>query len=70
MERKFLSVRQASKYSSLSQRLLYDIIARKEIRSYRIHKRIVIAAEDLETFIGQGIVEREDWNEKAREFLK
>ena len=67
MEQKFLSIRQASKFSSLSQRFLYEVVAKRELRSYKIHKRIVIDSQDLEDYIRQNVVECVDWNEKARD---
>ena len=67
MDRQFLSIKQAAEYSSLSQRFLYEIVARKEIRHYKIHKRIVIDNQDLEAYIKQKCVECVDWDEKARE---
>ncbi|HEB36383.1 hypothetical protein LCGC14_0802570 [marine sediment metagenome] len=70
MDKGFLSIKQAAEYSSLSQRLLYEIVAKREIRSYKIGKRIVLDSQDLEDYIKQNVVERVDWDEKARELLK
>lgn len=70
MERKFLSIKQAAEYSSLSQRFLYKIVARRELRFYRVHKRIAIDVYDLEEYMKQGVVECVDWGEKAAELLK
>jgi len=67
MERKFISIRRASEFSSLSQRFLYEIVAKREIRSYKIGKRIVLDSQDLEEYIKQNVIERVDWDEKARE---
>ena len=66
MERKFISIRRASEFSSLSQRFLYEIVAKREIRSYKIGKRIVLDSQDLEDYIKQNVVERVDWDEKVK----
>lgn len=70
MEKKYLSVAAASEYCGVSKRLLYKIIADRQIRSYRIHTKIVLAMEDLEKFIEGSVREPIDWAEKARELLK
>ena len=70
MDKGFLSIKQAAEYSSLSQRFLYEIVAKREIRSYKIGKRIVLNSLDLEDYIKQNVVERVDWDGKARELLK
>lgn len=67
MEKRFLSIKQAAEYSSLSQRFLYEVVAKREIRSYKIHKRIVIDSQDLEDYIKQNVIECVDWDERARE---
>ena len=70
MDKGFLSIKQAAEYSSLSQRLLYEIVAKREIRSYKIGKRIVLERQDLEQFLKQNVRESVNWGEKARELLK
>ena len=70
MDKGFLSIKQAAEYSSLSQRFLYEIVAKREIRSYKIGKRIVLDSQDLEDYIKQNVIERVCWDEKARELLK
>jgi len=67
MEKKFLSIRQAADYSSLSPRLLYEIVARREIKSYKVHRRIVLELSDLDDYIEQHARDSVDWAEKARE---
>ncbi len=67
MEERFISVKRAAEYCSLSRRFLYEIIARKEIRHYRIHRRIVVDKKDLDEFIASNVIERIDWDEKAME---
>ena len=67
MERKFLSIRQASEYCSLSRRLLYELVARREIRSFKIHKRIVLDLKDLVDFIEQNTRDSVDWDGKVGE---
>jgi len=67
MEKRFLSIKQAAEYSSLSQRFLYEVVAKREIRSYKIHKRIVIDSQDLEDYIKQNVIECVDWDERAKE---
>lgn len=68
--REFLSVRQAAERSSLSSRFLYEACQRKELRFYRVGRRIVIDAGDLEEFIQRGVVEPEDWDGRAKELTK
>lgn len=70
MERRFLSIKDAAKYTSLSQRLLYQIVARREIRSFRKGKRIVLDIDDLDAFIREGVQEARDWDEEARKVLE
>ena len=67
MEQRFLSIKEASRYCSLSARFLYEIVAAREIRFYKIHKRIVIDVKDLDEYIKQNVQEVVDWDEKARE---
>lgn len=67
MNKGFLSIKQAAEYSSLSQRFLYEIVAKREIRSYKIGKRIVLDSQDLEDYIKQNVVERVDWDEKVKD---
>ncbi len=65
MERQFLSIKEAARYSSLSTRFLYDLCQNKEIKYYRVHKRIVIAAKDLDEYITRNVIKPvEDWSEK------
>ena len=67
MEKRFFSIRQAAEYSSLSQRFLYEIVAKREIRCYKIGKRIVLDSQDLEDYINQNVVECVDWDEKVKD---
>lgn len=67
MEKEFFSVREAANYSSLSARFLYELCQNKEIRFYKIHKRIVIDIKDLNEYIKSNCIEAVDWNEKAKE---
>ena len=66
MDKGFLSIKQAAEFSSLSQRFLYEIVAKREIRSYKIGKRIVLNSQDIEDYIKQNVVERVDWDEKVK----
>ncbi len=65
--RKFLSVAEAARQSSLSARLLYTKIQNRELKHFKVGKRIVIDEEDLLDFITREPVEAVDWNEKAME---
>lgn len=67
---KYLSIKSAAAWSSLSSRFLYELCQRKTLKFYRVGRRIVIARDDLEELINQGIVEAVDWDEKARELVK
>lgn len=69
-ERSFLSIKQAAKISSLSTRFLYEACQRRELRFYRVGRRIVIEQKDLEEFLTREPVECVDWDEKARSLLK
>jgi excisionase family DNA binding protein len=66
-KKRFLSIKQAAEYSSLSQRLLYEIVAKREIRSFKIHRRIVLGIKDLDDFIEQNARDSVDWDEKVGE---
>jgi excisionase family DNA binding protein len=70
MEKRFYSVREASQYSSLSSRFLYDLIQKRQIKHYKIGRRIVLDVEDLQNFILNHTRDEIDWDEKAREILK
>jgi len=67
LEKKFLSVAEAAKFSSLSRRFLYSLCRDRKLKYYKVSKRIVIQIADLQEFINEGVVEAIDWNEKARE---
>ena len=67
MEERFISIKRAAEYCGLSRRFLYEIIARKEIRHYRIHRRIVVDKKDLDEFIESNVTESIDWEERAKE---
>ena len=65
MEKRFLSIREASKWSSLSSRFLYEKCQRRVLRFYRVGRRIVIDSQDLREFIEKGLIEKvDDWGEK------
>ena len=65
MQKRFFSIREASKYSSLSARFLYQACQDRKIRFSKVAKRIVIHSQDLHDFIIQNTVEPvEDWSEK------
>ena len=65
MEKKFLSVAQAAKISSLSKRFIYETCQKRELKFYRCGRRIVIDSQDLQEFITREAVEPvEDWGEK------
>lgn len=60
-----MSVREASRKTSLGIRFLYRLLAEKKLRHFKIGSRIVIDSEDLDNFIRQGEVEVvEDWGEE------
>lgn len=67
MDKGFLSIKKAAEYSSLSRRFLYEIVAKREIRSYKIGKRIVLDSQDFEKYIKQNVVECVDWDEKVKD---
>lgn len=60
-----MSIKQASEVSSLSKRFLYQKIQNRELKGYKIGKRIVIEFTDLINFITREPIEPvEDWSEK------
>jgi len=56
MEKKFFSIREASQFSGLSTRLLYQKCADRVLRHYRVNSKIVIDKRDLEELITQNEV--------------
>ncbi len=65
MEKQFLSIKEAARYSSLSARFLYQACQDRKIRFSKIGKRIVIDFQDLHDFITANTIEPvEDWSEK------
>lgn len=70
MEKKFISIRQAAEYSSLSARKIYKDCQDRKIKYFKVGKRIVIDIKDFEDFIRQNVQEPVDWDEKARELNK
>lgn len=65
MEKSFLSVAEAARYSSLGPRTLYQLCQDRKLRLYKIGKRIVIDPADLETLIKENCVEVVDWDVEA-----
>jgi len=66
-ERSFLSVRQAARISSLSTRFLYEACQKRELRYYKVGKRIVIDHQDLIAFLTQQVIEPVDsWAEELK----
>jgi len=65
--RKFLSVAAAARQSSLSTRLLYKKIQNRELRHFKVGKRIVIDEQDFLDFITREPVEVVDWDQKVME---
>lgn len=65
--RSFLSIRQAAKLSSLSTRFLYEACQKRELRYYKVGRRIVLDSKDLEDYIKQNVVECVDWDEKVKD---
>ena len=58
-------MRQAAKITSLSDRFLYEACAKKELRHFKVGRRILIDLKDLLDFVNQGVVECvDDWPEK------
>jgi len=67
LKERWLSIKQAAKITSLSARFLYEICAKKELRHFKVGKRILIDLKDLLDFVNQGVVECvDDWPEKLR----
>jgi len=67
MEKRFFSIREAARYSSLSARFLYEKCQNRELRFSKVGKRIVIDFKDLHNFIIQNTIEPvDDWIEKLK----
>ena len=67
MNREYFSVRTASEYSSLSQRLLYRLVQERTLRSYRVRSKILIKKSDLEALIIKGaVMNRDELREKLQ----
>ncbi len=67
MEKRFLSIREAAKYSSLSTRFLYEKCQNRELRFSKVGKRIGIDFKDHHNFIIQNTIEPvDDWIEKLK----
>jgi len=56
----YLSVRQASEFTGLSIRFIYLLVFRRELRHYRIGKKIVIGKADLESFLAERVIEAKE----------
>ena len=56
MDKRFFSVREASAYSGLSVRLIYQKLADRFLRHYRVNSKIVIDRKDLDGLIMQNEV--------------
>lgn len=65
MEKRFLSIRQAAEFSSLSARFLYNLCRDRKIKYFKIGGRIVLDSEDLENFIREEAIEAIDWGQEA-----
>ena len=70
MEKRFLDVRECSKYLNISIYLLYRLVETKAIPHTRIGRKILFDIKKLERFIEEHSFEIEDWDEKARELNK
>ena len=51
-----LTIRQALAILPVSRSTIYQLVADREIRSFRVGKRILIRREDLDAFISQSRV--------------
>lgn len=56
MNMQYFSVRTASEFCSLSQRLIYKLVQERELKSYRVRGKILIKKLDLEALIIRGAV--------------
>ena len=56
MKREYFSVRTASEFCSLSQRLIYKLVQERELKSYKVRGKILIKKLDLEALIIRGAV--------------
>jgi len=65
MEKRYLSIKRAAELTSLSTRFLYQKCQNKELKFYKVGRRIVIDSEDLSKFITREPIEPiDDWGEK------
>lgn len=61
LRKKYCSVKEAAEFSSLSKRVLYKKLQNRELKFYRVGKRILIELQDLNDFIKQSAIEPADW---------
>ena len=67
VDRGYFSIKTASEYCSLSQRLLYRLVQERTLKSYRVRSKILVKKQDLEALIIQGAVLN---NDELRKKLK
>ena len=66
---KFVGIKEASSLMGISRWLLYKVVANKEIRSYKIHTKIVLSTRDIEAYMKERCIEEIDWDEKVKGIL-
>lgn len=67
LQKRFLTIKEASEYLNLSTYFLYKLTAQKSIPHTRIGRKILFDVKKLERFIDENSFEIQDWDEKARE---
>ena len=50
----YLTVKQASKYTTLGERNLWGLIANGKIQTIRKGRRVILRTSDLDRFMGEG----------------
>jgi len=70
MDKRFFSVREAALYSGLSVRLVYQKLADRALRHYRVNSKIVIDRKDLDGMVMQNEVRTSEELQKQLERRK
>jgi len=71
VEKRFFSIKEAAEFSGLSSRLLYLKCEKRELRHFRVNRKIVVDREDLIQLITQTEIKPgEELLEEIKERIK
>lgn len=63
MEKRFLDVKQCSKFLNISTHFIYKLVEQKQIPHTRLGKKVLFDIKKLEEFIEENSVQPTDWSE-------